>query len=193
MIGKLKGSIDSLKPAEVILDVNGVGYCVSIPFSTFNAIAGETTVSLLIHTHVREDQIRLFGFRTEDEKRLFETLIQISGIGPSVALSVLSGIEPADLYHAVQNGDIKPLTGIPGIGKSKAEKLIFELQRKMKKPLSASDAPAQSPVRNDALEALISLGFDENSSRSCIDEILKEDADAGIEIVVRKALRALSK
>ena len=192
MIGKLTGSIDSIKPSEVIIDVSGVGYCVSISFSTFNAIVGENKTSLFIHTHVREDQIRLFGFQTEDEKKMFETLIQISGIGPSIALSVLSGIDPTELYNAVQCGTVSTLTGIPGIGKSKAEKLIFELKRKLKKPLSASDIGV-SPIRSDAIEALVSLGFDEDRSSKCIEDIMKEDKEAPIEIVVKKALKALSK
>lgn len=191
MIGKLKGTIDSIKPSEVLIDVNGVGYEVSIPFSTHTAILNETAISLFIHTHVREDQIRLFGFYTEEEKRLFEVLIQITGIGPSIALSVLSGIEPERLYDAVQNNNPAPLTVIPGIGKSKAEKLIFELKRKIKKPGQKGETGASS-AGNDAVEALVSLGFDERSANSAVDEILRGDPSCKIEHLIKNALRVLS-
>ncbi|MGL4369091.1 MAG: Holliday junction branch migration protein RuvA [Spirochaetota bacterium] len=192
MIGKLKGTVDSIRPSEALIDVNGVGYCVSIPFSTYSAILGESSVSLFVHTHVREDQIRLFGFYTEDEKKLFEMLIQISGIGPSVALSVISGIDPPKLYEAVQSGETNSLTVIPGIGKSKAEKLVFELKRKWKKPLGTGSVSGNGEIKADAVDALISLGFDERSALKTIESILKDDGTASLESLVRKALRSLS-
>jgi Holliday junction DNA helicase RuvA len=193
MIGKLTGTIDCIRPSEIIIDVNGVGYEVSIPFSTYNAVLGQPKVSLFIHTHVREDQIRLFGFHTDSEKKLFEVLIQISGIGPSVALSVLSRLEPDSLYNAVQMNDTAPLTAIPGIGKSKAEKLIFELKRKVKKPIGAEmQEDIQPSIRLDAIEALLALGFDDKRAVAMVDELLKEDPLYQIESLVRNALRRIS-
>ena len=191
MIGKLKGTIDSIKPSEVVLDVGGVGYVVSIPFSTHTAIVDASQVSLHIHTHVREDQIRLFGFFSEEEKALFEVLIHIQGIGPSIALSVLSGIEPERLYDAVQNNNPAPLTAIPGIGKSKAEKLVFELKRKLKRPKGSTGASAPS-AGADAVEALVSLGFDERKAAAAVDGVLKDDPSCRIEHLVKNALRILS-
>ena len=192
MIGKLKGEIDSIKPSELLIDVNGVGYVVSIPFSTFSVLAQKTTASLYIHTHVREDQIRLFGFSTEAEKKLFETLIQISGIGPAVALSVLSGVEPDRLYEAVQNNNPSVLTSIPGIGKSKAEKLVFELKRKFKKPMIPGEENSGASLRSDAIEALVSLGFDEKSSMSAIDNLQKDNPSLKLEDLIKGALQGLS-
>lgn len=190
MIGKLKGTIDSIKPSEVLIDVSGVGYLVSIPFSTHTAILDAHQVSLYIHTHVREDQIRLFGFYTEEEKKLFEVLIQIPGIGPSIALSILSGIEPDRLYDAVQNNNPALLTAVPGIGKSKAEKLVFELKRKLKhRPAGGT---AGSTAGSDAVEALVSLGFDERAAHAAVDEVLRGEPSCRVELLIKNSLRILS-
>ena len=191
MIGKLKGTIDSIKPSEVLIDVGGVGYRVSIPFSTHRAILDAKQVVLYIHTHVREDQIRLFGFYTEEEKNLFEVLIQIPGIGPSIALSILSGIEPDRLYDAVQNNNPALLTAVPGIGKSKAEKLVFELKRKLKmKQTGGTTGPAAA--ESDAVEALVSLGFDERAAHAAVQEVLRGEPSCRIELLIKNSLRILS-
>lgn len=131
MIGKLKGNVDDLKPTEMILDVNGVGFELAIPFSTYEKIQSEKSVTLLVHTIHKEDQFRLFGFYTKIEKDIFKSLINVSGIGPAMAISVLSGITPERLIEAIKSQNPVLLTKIPGIGKTKAEKLVFELKRKL--------------------------------------------------------------
>ncbi|HON77044.1 MAG TPA: Holliday junction branch migration protein RuvA [Spirochaetota bacterium] len=193
MIAKLKGTIDDLKPTELILDVHGVGYRLSIPFSTYEKIRGEQTASLLVHTYHREDTFRLFGFYSAEERELFGILLDISGIGPSMALSIISSISAGQLLAAVRDGNSGMLLKVPGIGKSKAEKLIFELKRKMKKlEHFASDTPATPSTRTDAVEALVSLGFDENKASAVVDTIVKGDDPMPLETVVKSALRKLS-
>jgi Holliday junction DNA helicase RuvA len=192
MIAKLTGKIDDIKPTEIILDVNGVGYRLSIPFSTYENIHGKTEISLHVFTYHREDQFRLFGFFTEDEKTLFSILLNISGIGPSMSLSILSGITIPDLILAVKNEESATLVRIPGIGKAKADKLIFELKRKMKKLEAFSvKMPQKSSFRNDAVEALISLGFDEAKSAAIVDKIIADNTDITIENLVKTALKTI--
>lgn len=193
MIGKLKGNIDDLKPTEMILDVNGVGFELTIPFSTYEKIQGEKSVTLLVHTIHKEDQFRLFGFYTKIEKDIFKSLINVSGIGPAMAISVLSGITPERLIEAIKSQNPVLLTKIPGIGKTKAEKLVFELKRKL--PLleriagPVSDTPSKT---NDAVEALVALGFDESRSVKCVNEITAAKGDIGIEEIIKEALKLIS-
>jgi holliday junction DNA helicase RuvA len=193
MIAKLKGRIDELKPTELILDVSGVGYQVFIPFTTYQKIQAQTEAELHIYTLHKEDQFKLYGFATENEKQLFIILISISGIGPVIALSILSGIDSSLLVEAVQNDNINLLTKIPGIGKSKAEKLLFELKRKIRK-LENFSAPVSrnSTIRNDAIEALVSLGFDEARSAKAVNDILEKFSDIPIEALIKNALKNLS-
>lgn len=193
MIARLRGIIEDIKPTEIILDVNGVGYHVSIPLSTYDKISGQKEISLHIFTLHREDTMRLFGFYNEQEKALFSLLLNISGIGPSMALSILSGITAQELIEAVQSEDTAALVRIPGIGKNKAEKLIFELQRKSKNFASLSNDQKKAPsLKNDAIEALASLGFDEKKASSLIDRLLKENPDSSLEALVKQALRDFS-
>jgi Holliday junction DNA helicase RuvA len=193
MIAKLKGKIDELKPTELILDVKGVGYQVFIPFTTYEKIQDKNDIELYIYTLHKEDQFKLFGFFSENEKQLFIILLSISGIGPSIALSILAGIDSGSLVEAVQNNNTLLLTKIPGIGKSKAEKLVFELKRKIGK-LESFSAPVSknSTIRNDAIEALISLGFDESRAVKSVNEILVKFNDIPIEALVKNALKSLS-
>ncbi|MFC1669378.1 Holliday junction branch migration protein RuvA [Spirochaetota bacterium] len=193
MIAKLKGKIDDLKPTELILDVNNVGYHLSIPISTYEKIYNEIEISLHVYTLHKEDQFRLFGFFTEEEKELFSILINISGIGPSIALSILSGITIERLIDSVKTNKLALLTKIPGIGKSKAEKLIFELKRRSKKLDSFTiDSKEVPTARNDAVEALVSLGFDESKSYSAIEQVLNENPDFSIEEIIKEALKLIS-
>lgn len=193
MIAKLKGKVDDLKPTELVLDVNGVGYQIFISFATYEKIQTKETAELFIYTLHKEDQFKLFGFISENEKQLFSTLLSISGIGPSIALSILSGIESDVLLEAVQNSNVLVLTRIPGIGKSKAEKIIFELKRKIRK-LESFCVPVtkKSSVRYDAIEALISLGFDESAASKSVNEIIEKFNDIPIEKLVKNALKNLS-
>lgn len=200
MIARLTGIIDELKPTEIILDVRGVGYFLQIPLSTFEEISGSEKVTLQVYTLHREDQFRLFGFHTEKEKELFSILLGISGIGPAMALSLLSGITVDGLIEAVQSENTTALVKIPGIGKSKAEKLIFEMKRKIKKlekfSLAAMDSPGGSEpftrIRGEAVEALCSLGFDEKKSTQIVDTIRKENPDASLELLIRESLKQFS-
>ena len=131
MIGFLKGNILSAKPTKILLDVNGVGYLVNISINTFEKINGEKSAALFIHTNVKEDSITLFGFSTESEKEMFELLISVNGIGPKIALSILSGINIDDLKRAIQTPDISRIVAVPGIGRKTAERLVLELKSKV--------------------------------------------------------------
>ena len=193
MIAKLRGKIDELKPTELILDVNGVGYQLHIPFTTYEEIQGEKEITVFVHTHHKEDQLRLFGFHNEKSKNLFTILINISGIGPSMALSILSGISISRLIASVKSGNTSSLVKIPGIGKTKAEKLIFELKRKQKKLEQFSETSIEEPsTNNDAVEALVSLGFDESRSYKVVEQILNENPGCSIELIIKEALKYLS-
>jgi Holliday junction DNA helicase RuvA len=193
MIGKLKGNVDDLKPTEMILDVNGVGFELIIPFSTYEKIQSEKSVTLLVHTIHKEDQFRLFGFYTRIEKDIFKSLINVSGIGPAMAISVLSGITPERLIEAIRSENPVLLTKIPGIGKTKAEKLVFELKRKLPQleriAGAVSDTPSES---SDAVEALVALGFDESRSIKCVNEITAAKGKIGIEEIIKEALKLIS-
>ncbi len=193
MIGKLKGLIEDLKPTEVIINVNGIGFELTIPFSTYEKIQGETQTTLLVYTMHKEDQFRLFGFHSRIERDLFKSLIGVSGIGPSMAISLLSGMQPDRLIDSVKNGNIAALTKIPGIGKSKAEKLIFDLKRKLPQ-LERISGPVSSASsdRHDAVEALTALGFDETRAAACVNEILKNSKSATLEEIIKDALKLLA-
>ena len=200
MIAFLRGRVLDKQPNRVIVDVGGVGYDVSVPLSTFYT-AGEpgAEISLRVHTHVREDQLALFGFATVLELTVFERLIGISGIGPKVALSVLSGIEPRELVSAVQHGDVARLTRIPGVGKKTAERIVLELRDRLPKameavaiggpPPSASDA-----LRDDLASALVNLGYQRAAIEKTLDRLLNDRPDtARFEDVLRAALKDLSR
>ena len=193
MISKIKGKIDELKPTEVVLDVQGVGYGLCIPLSTYEKIQSCREASLYVYTHHKEDQLKLFGFFTADERNLFSMLLNISGIGPALAISILSGISINLLVEAVQSENPGLLTKIPGIGRTKAEKLIFELKRKIKKLISfTGEADEPRTHKHDAIEALVTLGFDDARSARIVEEITKSDPSASIESIIKDALKLLS-
>jgi Holliday junction DNA helicase RuvA len=193
MIAKLKGRIDELKPTELILDVHDIGYQIFIPITTYQKIINKEEIELYIYTMHKEDQFKLFGFISESEKHIFSMLLNISGIGPAMALSILSGIQIERLIDAVQEGNALLLTRIPGIGKNKAEKLIFELKRKISKLEAFTPAYKNKPsIKNDAVEALISLGFDESTAVKSVEEILGKFSDIPLEDLVKNALKGLS-
>ncbi len=193
MIGRLKGVVEELKPTEILLDVNGVGFELSIPVSTYEKIQGEGSVTLLVHTIHKEDQFRLFGFYSRTEKEIFRSLINVSGIGPAMAIAVLSGISPERLTEAVKTQNPLLLTKIPGIGKAKAEKIVFELKRKISHLEKITGPMRDVPSKTgDAVEALVALGFDENRSLKCVDEIVKAKGEIGIEDIIKEALKLLA-
>jgi len=193
MIVKLKGNVDEIKPTEIIIDVNGVGYGLTIPLSTYEKIQTLKSVNLYVYTFHKEDQLKLYGFYTEDEKNLFTILINITGIGPSMAISILSGISIQGLVESVKTENPSLLVKIPGIGTNKSEKLIFELKRKIKKLEQFSvEIKKEFSLRNDAVDALVSLGFMELKSAKIIDGIIKENPDSPIEFIVKESLKRLS-
>jgi Holliday junction DNA helicase RuvA len=193
MIGKLKGSACDIKPTEMILDVNGVGYELAIPISTYEKIQNEKLVTLYIHTIHKEDQLKLFGFYTKIEKDIFKSLINVSGIGPAIAISVLSGITPDRLIEAIRSQNPLLLTKVPGIGKAKAEKLVFELKRKLQhlEKIAGYSGEPQSKT-SDAIDALVALGFDEKISSKCVNGIVNDQGDIGIEEIIKSALKMIS-
>jgi Holliday junction DNA helicase RuvA len=181
---------------DAIVDVQGVGYRVSIPLSTFyrlGDLGGE--VALHVHTHVREDALVLYGFSTPDEQLLFERLISVSGVGPRVALAILSGIESAELVAALRGSDVTRLTRIPGVGKKTAERLVLELKDKMPTlgAVPAGAAPTSvGGVRDDLLSALANLGYARPEAERAVDRAVKGHSDARFEDLLREALRQLA-
>lgn len=200
MIALLRGRVLDKQPNRVIVDVGGVGYDVHVPLSTFYDVGDEgADVTLRVHLHVREDALQLYGFLTELERQLFERLIGISGIGPKLAISVLSGMEPRDLIAAVQRGDVARLTGIPGIGKKTAERIVLELRDRLAQLVppaaggQAAEAPTGDRLRDDLVSALQNLGYHRPQAEKAIDAVLKTEADASFEQALRGALREMMK
>jgi Holliday junction DNA helicase RuvA len=199
MIAFLRGRVLEKHPNRLIVEVAGVGYDVAVPLSTFYA-TGEAgaEVSLRVHTHVREDQLALFGFATILELTVFERLITISGIGPKLALAVLSGIEPRELIAALQRNDVARLTRIPGIGKKTAGRIVLELRDRLPKAMEAVaiGAPPPAPadeLRDDLTSALVNLGYHRQAIDKALDRILKEQPESSFENILRVALRDLSR
>lgn len=193
MIGSLRGKLAEKRPNHILLDVGGVGYHVQIPLSTFaglGALHDETT--LLIHTHVREDQFSLYGFLTAREKQCFELLISASGVGPSLALKILSGMGLEDLVPAIRKGDLAQLVRIPGVGRKTAERIVVELRDK----LAVVDVPdtgkpaTRSQLESDAASALVNLGYDARSVERAIEKARSAGA-ADFEALLRAALQTL--
>jgi Holliday junction DNA helicase RuvA len=202
MIALLRGQLLEKHPNRLLVDVHGVGYDVQVPVSTFYQ-AGEPgqDVTLRIHTHVREDQIALFGFASMLEQHLFERLLGVNGIGPKLALAVLSGIEPGDLVAAVQQADVARLTRIPGVGRKTAERITLELRDRL---AAIAELPTTSGaivqdthgrVRDDVISALVNLGYQRPTVEKAVERALKAAGDepAGFEDTLRQALRQMSR
>jgi Holliday junction DNA helicase RuvA len=199
MIAFLRGRVLEKQPNRIIVDVNGVGYDLAVPLSTFYT-AGEpgADIALRVHTHVREDQLALYGFATTLELTVFERLITISGIGPRLALAVLSGIEPRDLVSAVQRGDVARMTRIPGVGKKTAERIVLELRDRLPKAMEAVATGAPAPpaadaLRDDLSSALINLGYHRGAVDQTLDRLLRDGPAARFEDLLRSALKELSR
>jgi Holliday junction DNA helicase RuvA len=192
MIGYLTGKIISSKPTQILLDVNGVGYLVNISINTFEKISDKETVSLFIHTNVKEDSISLFGFFTQSEKEMFELLISISGIGPKLALNVLSGIAVDELKSAISNGNIARLIAIPGIGRKTAERIVLELRAKVE-AIRADGIFRETSAKDEAISALTTLGYQRQIADKVIRELLSENQNFSLEELIRKALAGLNK
>lgn len=193
MIGMLRGKLLEKSPNQVLLDVNGVGYLVQIPLSTFAGLGVlHAEATLLIHTHLREDQLSLYGFVTAREKQCFELLLSASGVGPSLALKILSGMNIEELVPAIRKGDLAQLVRIPGVGKKTAERIVVELRDK----LAAVDIPgAGKPVTKSQLEAdvasaLVNLGYDDRSVENAIAKS-RGAGNADFESLLRASLQIL--
>ena len=199
MIALLRGSLVEKTANRLIVDVNGVGYDVLVPLSTFYVL-GEpgAAVTLRIHTHVREDLIALYGFVTRVEQDLFERLISISGVGPKLALAVLSGIEPADLIRAIRVQDVARLMAIPGVGRKTAERIGLELKDRLPASLQTTGpAPVAGShgdqLRDDLLSALINLGYHRPVAEKAIEKVIQGAPELAFEQALRDVLRGLMK
>lgn len=199
MIAHLTGKILQKQPNCVIVDVGGVGYEVIIPLSTFYEL-GEvgSEVSLNIYTYVREDSIQLFGFRTAREKSLFLKLMAVSGIGPRLAIAILSGMPASELIPAICNNDLAKLLAIPGVGRKTAERIVVELRDKLKSLRDeaeevAAKGAAEPTVMEDVTEALIALGYPKAVAERAVAAALIEDGERTIEAILKRALRRLSR
>jgi len=198
MIAFLRGRILEKQPNRVIVDVNGVGYEVVIPLSTYYDVGDEgSEVALRVHTHVREDALQLYGFITDFERQVFERLISISGIGPKLALAVLSGVDSRDLVIAVQRGDVARLTAIPGIGKKTAERIVLELRDRLAQLIMPEAAATGTTtveaerLRADLLSALQNLGYHRPQADKAVDSILTTVPEPTFEQALKSALREL--
>jgi Holliday junction DNA helicase RuvA len=198
MIATLHGVLTEKNPSRLVVDISGVGYEVSVPLSTFYAL-GElgAEVDLRIHTHVREDALSLFGFATQLEIDLFGRLIAISGVGPRLALAVLSGLEPPDLLRAIQDSDIVRLQGIPGVGKKTAERISLELKDKLPSNVLTEGETKDfkngtEQVRRDVMSALLNLGYHRPLAERAVKEVLTGEVHT-FEEMLRLALRELAK
>lgn len=196
MIALLTGKIVSKTPAELILDVSGVGYHVHTPFSTFEKMpeAGDE-VTLQIFTHVREDALLLFGFFSKEEKEIFVKLLKVNGIGPKLALSILSGVPAGDFIEAVRNEDLVRLNSVPGIGRKTAEKIIIELKDKLKSMNVVSQhgtgSGRSSAVYDDAVSALVNLGYNKVQAEGVLGRVgVKKDAS--LTNIIKDALKELA-
>jgi len=197
MIAFLRGRVLDKHPNRIIIDVSGVGYEVHVPLSTYYDI-GEAgaDVSLRVHMHVREDALQLYGFLTSLEQLLFERLIGISGIGPKLAVAVLSGIDSRELVAAVQRADVARLTRVPGVGKKTAERIVLELKDRLRDVAVAAESVAAGPstgdrLRDDLVSALQNLGYHRPLAEKSVDAALKSDGAATFEDALKSALREL--
>ena len=193
MIGRLTGRLASKAPDQILLDVAGVGYLVHIPLSTFYELPEvENPASLWIHTHVREDALSLFGFLTERERSLFLLLLGVAGIGPKVALTVLSGIPPSELVAALRKQDVRRLVAVPGVGKKTAERMVLELSEKV--AAFAEEAPPETTAvaAEDVISALVNLGYRRSDAERSVDAIARAGAPEEFGDYLKQALKKLT-
>jgi Holliday junction DNA helicase RuvA len=192
MIAHIRGKLLAKHPNQAIVETTGVGYDLVISVPTFSELPGVgNEVALHVHTHVREDMIALYGFLRPEEKKLFEKLITVSGIGPKLAITILSGMAAEDMVNAIRGNDIARLTRIPGIGKKTAERMVLELRDKLPAPVTeVAAAPAISPVEEDVLSALMNLGYQRPAAERALSGVNK---NGPFEVMFREALGALSK
>jgi Holliday junction DNA helicase RuvA len=194
MIAHLRGKLIAKHPNQAIVEAAGVGYDVTISVPTFSELGSiGSEVALHIHTHVREDAIALFGFLTPSEKQLFEKLLSVSGIGPKLAITILSGMAAADMVAGIRGNDIAKLTKIPGIGKKTAERMVLELRDKLQDFGLAAAAPPASPMEEDVLSALTNLGYQRPLAEKAVATVTKIGGAKEFDAMFREALALLSK
>lgn len=206
MIAHLSGTLLSKQATSVIVDVSGVGYEVTIPLSTFYDLEDlGSTVQLRIYTHVREDALQLYGFKTARERELFLKIISVTGIGPKLGITLLSGMSADEMIASIRTNNLARLTLIPGVGRKTAERLIMELREKVAELSSAqleeefgakpdvSAEPTEDTVRADALSALLNLGYQRSGAEKAIDSALGEGGDITVESVLRGSLKKLAR
>lgn len=193
MIGSLRGKLVDKRPNQVLVEVGGVGYQVQIPLSTFATLGPlESEAALLIYTHVREDQLSLYGFLTAREKHCFELLISASGVGPSLALKILSGMSIEELVPAIRKGDLAELVRIPGVGRKTAERIVVELRDKLAavEPAEAEKPVTRTQVEADVASALVNLGYDSRAVEKAIAKA-RHASDGKFEALLRGSLQIL--
>ncbi len=203
MIAYISGKLLQKHPNSVIVDVGGLGYELTVPLSTFYDLGDVgAEVSLRAYTYVREDMLQLYGFRTDREKKLFLHLISVSGIGPKLAITVLSGLSAEELIQSIRTGDLARLVGVPGIGKKTAERMLVELKDKMtafaspeleEQMRAGTAAGTGDSMRDDVISALVNLGYQKAAAEKALLSILKETPDSTFETALKHSLRKLSK
>jgi len=206
MIAYLSGKLLEKQATSVIIDVGGVGYEVMIPLSTFYELGEEgADVSLRIYTHVREDTLQLFGFKSEREKQLYLKLISVQGIGAKSGISMLSGMSADEIVTAIRTDNLARLTSIPGVGKKTAERLVIELRDKLneftaqsalERAAAGGSAQAEAPadaVYDDALSALVNLGYQRNAAEKALKQAIKDGTEISVQKLLRKSLQLLAK
>lgn len=207
MIAHLSGILLSKQATSVILDVGGVGYEITIPVSTFYDLDEEgSIVKLRIYTHVREDALQLYGFKTARERELFMRLISVSGIGPKLGITLLSGMSADEMIASIRTNNLARLTLIPGVGRKTAERLVMELRDKVAslssaeleeelgaKTLAGAPLPTEDSTRSDVLSALLNLGYQRSSAEKAVTAALDEGDDISVESILRRSLRKLAK
>jgi Holliday junction DNA helicase RuvA len=207
MIAHLSGTLLSKQPNSVILDVGGVGYEVNIPVSTFYDLEEEgSSVKLRIYTHVREDTLQLFGFKTARERELFLKVISVSGIGPQLGIKLLSGMSADEMIASIRTNNLAKLTLIPGIGRKTAERLVMELRDRVASLSSAAledetsvetetgaAVPTEDSMRADVLSALLNLGYQRSAAEKAVGSAVDEGGDISLELILRRSLKKLAK
>jgi len=201
MIALINGKIARKEISNVIVDANGVGYRIFIPLTTFFELPQEGEQFLLhVHTQVKQDAINLFGFYTVQERELFQLMISVSGIGPKIAMNILSGITARELLKALSAGDVAKLVGTPGVGRKMAERLILELKEKVIKKMMVEEAPAEGErelagemIKEDVLSALVNLGYKSNAAKDALDKVVQMSKESlTLDQLLKKTLQILA-
>ncbi|MGK9368334.1 Holliday junction branch migration protein RuvA [Melioribacter sp. Ez-97] len=191
MIGYLRGKIVSVKPTQLILDVNGVGYKLNISIATYEKVSGGEEVELHTYLVVKEDALDLYGFYNEEEKEMFELLISVSGVGPKTALGILSGIRAEEIKRAIITGDVSKIVSAPGIGRKTAERLILELKDKIKTVGEPEQAAGLSDISGDAIAALVNLGYNQKTAEKAVRAALDKNPSIALEDLIKEALSGM--